>query len=775
MTRTTYRTCPFCEAACGLELTVDDDRVVAARGDREHVFSHGFVCPKGAAFGQLTADPDRLRHPLVRRAGRHEEVGWDEAFAVVEAGLRPVLEQHGPNAAAVYLGNPNAHTMAGGLYLSPLLRALGSRNLFSASTVDQMPKHVSCGYLYGNPLTIPVPDVDRTDLLLILGANPWESNGSLATAADFPGRLKAIQARGGRFVVVDPRRTRTAEHADEHVFIRPGTDAYLLFGIVHTLFEEGLATVGPYVTGVDDVRALAKDFAPERVSAVCTVPADRIRGLARELAAAPTAAVYGRIGTCTVEFGTLTSWLVDVVNVLTGNLDRPGGVLFPLAAHLRPHTRAGGRGFRVGRWHSRVRGLPEVKGELPVATLADEIETPGAEQVRALITVAGNPVLSTPNSARLDRALGGLDFMVSVDPYLNETTRHADVVLPPTDAARKGHYDFSFLGFAVRNFAAYSPPVLPAGPDEMDECDILARLTLVVSGQGAGAEPASLHASLLEKALERAAEATGSPVAELRALVTGDHPAERLLDVALRTGAYGDRFGARPGGLSLDRLLASPHGVDLGPLQPRLPEVLQTPSGTVELCAEPIAADVDRLRAALDRRPGGLVLIGRRHLRSNNSWMHNVPMLMKGRDRCTLQMNPADATRLALADGDDAEVRSRAGAVSARVEVTDRVMPGVVSLPHGWGHDAPGTRMSVAAAAPGVNSNVLTDELTVDRLSGNSVLNGIPVEVKAVASRRQGGRGGRSSPLPPRSGVGLASGQPDNDQHGGGRGEAQRW
>ncbi|MFI5495569.1 molybdopterin-dependent oxidoreductase [Actinoplanes sp. NPDC051859] len=724
MTRTAYRTCPLCEAACGLELTVTNDRIVAARGDREHVFSHGFICPKGATLGQLSDDPDRLRRPLLRRGDRHEEVTWEEAFAAVAAGLRPLLDRYGPDAVALYLGNPNVHTMAGGLYLSPLLRAVGSRNIFSASTVDQMPKHVSSGYLFGSPFAIPVPDVDRTDLLLVLGANPWESNGSLATAADFPGRLKAIQARGGRFVVVDPRRTRTAEHADEHLFIRPGTDAYLLFGIVHTLFAEGLTDLGrlaEHVTGVDEVRELAQPFEPETVAATCGIPAPRIRGLARELAAAPTAAVYGRIGTCTVEFGTLTSWLVDVVNVLTGNLDRVGGAMFPLAAHVRASSR-GGRGFRTGRWHSRVRGLPEIKGEFPVATLADEIESPGDGQVRAFITVAGNPVLSTPNSGRLDRALAGLDFMVSVDPYLNETTRHADVVLPPTDAGRKGHYDFSFLGLAVRNFAAYSPPVLPPDPTAMDECDILARLTALATG-------GDVHAQLLASALDRAAAALGRPAAELRDLVQGDHPAERLLDIALRIGAYGDQFGARPDGLSLSRLRAEPHGVDLGPLQPRIPEILQTASGAIELCPAPIAADVPRLHAALDRHPADLVLLGRRHLRSNNSWMHNVPALVKGRDRCTLHLHPQDAVRLGIEDGAEAAVTSRAGTLVARVEISAKVMPGVVSLPHGWGHGVPGTQLTVAAQRPGVNSNVLTDEYATDALSGNSVLNGIPVAV----------------------------------------------
>jgi anaerobic selenocysteine-containing dehydrogenase len=727
--RTAYRTCPLCEAACGLELTVRDDAVIAARGDREHVFSHGFVCPKGATFGQLTGDPDRLRRPLVRRDGRHVEVSWDEAFAAIEAGLRPLLAEHGPDALAVYLGNPNAHTMAGGLYVSPLLKSIGTRNIFSASTVDQMPKHVSCGYLFGNPLTIPVPDLDRTDFLLILGANPWESNGSLATAADFPGRLKAIQARGGRFVVVDPRRTRTAEHADEHLFIKPGTDAYLLFGIVHTLFAENLADLGDlagHVTGVSEVRELAGAFTPEKVAAACGVPAERVRDLAGQLAASSRSAVYGRIGTCTVEFGTLASWLVDVINVLTGNLDRAGGVMFPLAAHLRGSSAGPGRGFRVGRWHSRVRGYPEVKGELPVGTLADEIETPGDGQVRAFLTVAGNPVLSTPNSGRLDRALGGLDFMVSVDPYLNETTRHADVVLPPLESTMKGHFDFSFLGFAVRNFVAYSPPVLPPDPDGMDECDILAKLLLIITGQGAATSPDVVHENLLDQALAKAGAGAD------RDLVRGDGPAERLLDVAVRAGAYGDGFGTRPGGLSLERLLDHPHGIDLGPLQPRVPDVLRTPSGKIELCAPPLAAETARLLGALDRDRDQVVLIGRRHLRSNNSWMHNVPALVKGRDRCTLQVHPHDAARFALVDGDEAQVTSRAGALVARVEVTDRVMPGVVSLPHGWGHDLPGTRMAVAAEHPGVNSNVLTDELVMDPLSGNSVLNGIPVDLKPL-------------------------------------------
>ncbi|HEX8632077.1 MAG TPA: molybdopterin-dependent oxidoreductase [Catenuloplanes sp.] len=731
-TRTAYRICPLCEATCGLALTITDNLVTHARGDREHVFSAGFICPKGAAFPELLADPDRLRRPLLKVDGVHREVDWERAFAAVRDGLGAVVARGGRDAVAVYLGNPNVHTMAGGLYAAPLIKAVGSRNIFSASTVDQMPKHVSSGYLYGDPLAIPVPDLDRTDLLVLLGANPWESNGSLCTAPDFPGRVRAIQARGGRFVVIDPRRTRTAAAADEYLPIRPGTDALLLFAIAHTLFAEDLVRLGTlreHLSGLDEVRRLAADFAPERVAARCAVSAADIRRLARELAAAPTAAVYGRIGTCTVEFGTLASWLVDVVNILTGNLDRPGGMMFPLAAHQRDRPAAGGRGFRTGRWTSRVRALPEVKGELPVATLADEIETPGEGQVRALLTVAGNPVLSTPNSQRLDRALGSLDFMVSVDPYLNETTRHADVILPPPDPAHSGHYDFAFLTLAVRNVATYSPPALPPDPGGMDECDILARLVGIAGGQDPGANPRAVHEHLLGQLLTAAAKGLGGTAEELRTRLTGDSPAELLLDAQLRIGAYGDGFGARPGGLSLSRLLDHPHGVDLGPLRPRLPQVLRTPSGTIELCPPPIAADVARLRAACDAPTDDLVLIGRRHLRSNNSWMHNVPALMKGRDRCTLHVHPDDAARLRLVDGGVAVVRSRVGVIEVPVEVSTDTMPGVVSLPHGWGHDVPGTRMAVAHGRAGVNSNVLTDDRVIDPLSGNVVLNGIPVQV----------------------------------------------
>ncbi|HEY3480120.1 MAG TPA: molybdopterin-dependent oxidoreductase, partial [Streptomyces sp.] len=477
MTRTALRICPLCEATCGLTLTIDDGRVTHARGDRDDVFSAGFICPKGASFGALDADPDRLRQPLVRRDGRLTEASWDEAFAAVEAGLGAVTGAHGGTAVGVVLGNPNVHTVAGGLYPAQLVGALRTRSVFSASTLDQMPKHVSSGYLFGDPNAIPVPDLDRTDHLLLIGANPLVSNGSLATAADFPGKLKALRRRGGRLVVIDPNRTRTARAADQHVAPRPGTDAALLFAMVEVLFAEGLVdpgALGAHLSGVADVRALAADFPPEAVAGYCGVDAEEIRALARDLAAAERAVVYGRLGSTAVEFGTLASWLVDVLNALTGNLDRPGGAMFPLSASVRaPRPPRQGKGFVTGRWHSRIAGYPEVKGELPAAALAEEIDTPGEGRLRALVVVASNPVLSAPDGARLDRALEGLDFMVSVDPYLNETSRHADVVLPPPPPAQSPHYDFAFSTLEVRNTVRYSPPAVPLAEGLLDEPEIL--------------------------------------------------------------------------------------------------------------------------------------------------------------------------------------------------------------------------------------------------------------------------------------------------------------
>ncbi|MGW3340190.1 molybdopterin oxidoreductase family protein [Streptomyces sp. NPDC001009] len=744
MSRTALRICPLCEATCGLTLTIEGTRVTGARGDRDDVFSKGFICPKGASFGALDADPDRLRTPLIRENGELREASWEEAFDAVARGLRPVVERYGADALGVVLGNPNVHTMAGALYPTVLLGAVRTRSLFTASTVDQMPKHVSSGLLFGDANAIPVPDLDHTDHLLLIGANPLESNGSLCTAPDFPGKLRALKARGGTLTVVDPRRTRTAKLADRHIAIRPGADALLLAAMATVLSEEGLVDLGDlaaHVDGLPELRQELADFTPEAVAGACDVEPDTIRALARELAAAPTAAVYARIGSCTVPHGTLASWLVDVLNTLTGNLDRPGGALFPQAATDRTPRPAGpGRGFTLGRWHSRVRQLPEAKGELPLSALAEEIDTatPEGEPVRALIVIAANPVLSAPDGDRLDKALESLDFMVSVDPYLNETSRHAHVVLPPPPPAQSPHHDFAFNTLAVRNQVRYTRPAVPLEPGRMAETEILARLVLAASGMH-GADPAAVDTMVIEQTLGKAVREPHSPVhgrdpRELAGLLTGADGPERRLDLMLRLGPYGDGFGARPDGLTLARLLGNPHGIDLGPLRPRLPQPLKTPSGKVELLPAPIAADLPRLREALRERPTGLVLVGRRHLRSNNSWLHNVPALTGGTNRCTLHLHPEDAERLGVRDGEPVRIKGAGGEVTAPAEVTDAIRPGVVSLPHGWGHGRPGTRLTHAGREPGVNVNQLLDGTLLDPLSGNAVLNGIPVRLSPAST-----------------------------------------
>ena len=717
------------------------------RGDRLDVFSHGFICPKGSTLKQLHEDPDRLRAPMVKRDGVHVPVSWDEAWQAVADGLGGVIERHGRESLAAYVGNPTAHSLSAMTFSRVLLTGLGTRHRFSASTVDQMPRHVASGHVFGSPVAIPVPDLDRTDHLVILGANPYASNGSVCTAPDFPGRIEAIQARGGKIVVVDPRLSRTAEQADQWVSIRPGTDAFLLAAMANTMLADGIADPGEhiaaYLDGLDELHRALAPFTPEFAAPVTGVDAATIRSLARELSAAPSAAVYGRIGTTTTEFGSTASWLIDVVNVLSGNLDRPGGSMFPTPVAGGGTTRGkpgSGRGFSVGRGHSRVSGHPEVMGEYPVGVLAEEIETPGDGQVRALVTLAGNPVLSTPNSERLAEALAELDFMVSIDLYLNETTRHADVILPPPSQLQRGHYDLLLLQFAVRNVANYSPPVLPLDDGQPDEWEIIAKLTAIAQGLGTDADPTVADDLAIAALVRSAVKDEYSPVAdrsadELLAELneSGRRGPERMLDFMLRTGPFGDGFGVHEEGTSLDDLLQRPHGRDFGPLVPRIPEVLRTPSGRIELAPTPLIADLDRLRAAAtEMTERGLVLVGRRHLRSNNSWMHNVKVLVKGKPRCTLLVHPDDADLLGLVDGGAATITSRVGSVQAPVEVTDGIRPGVVSLPHGWGHDLPGSQLRVAAEHAGVNSNVLSDDAAIDPLSGTSVLNGIPVSVTAA-------------------------------------------
>ncbi len=740
MTDTHYRICPFCEATCGLAITTAGERVTGVRGDEEDVFSSGFICPKGPAIAELHADPDRLRRPLIKRGGQHQPASWEEAFSEIERRLPPLIAKHGSGAVGVYLGNPSVHNWSLALYARVLLRALQTPHVYSASTVDQIPKQLASGLMFGSYATIAVPDIDRCDYMLILGGNPFESNGSLWTVPDFPGRLRAMQQRGGRCVVIDPKRTRTAAAADRHYFIQPGTDALLLAAIAHTLFAEDLTNLGDleaHVSGVAEARAALAPFSAESVAATCGIAAGEILAMARDLAAAPHAVVYGRIGTCTQAFGTLASWLVDLCNVLTGNLDRPGGALFPLAAAFSAGGKPGiGRGVQTGRRHSRVRGAPEVMGEFPCSCLAEEIETPGDGQLRALITIAGNPVLSTPNGERLDKAMRELDFTVSLDIYLNETTRHADVILPGLSPLEQSHFDTAFPAFGYRNAVRYSPPVFAAPGERPGEWQTLLRLTSLLAADAAAASVEDLDdfvlATSLQRYLRTPSKIEGREEGEILAALGERRGPERLLDLALRAGPYGDGFEDKADGLSLDRLLAHPHGIDLGPLQPRVPEVLKTPTGKIELAPPQLVDDLPRLQARIGHASESLRLIGRRHLRSNNSWLHNLPKLTSGRPLCTLQIHPDDAGRLALQDGRAALVTSRAGTVEVPVEVTADIMPGVVSMPHGWGHDREGAHLSVARDRPGVNCNILADERELDPLSGNAVLNGIPVTIRAA-------------------------------------------
>ena len=735
-----FRTCPLCEAMCGLEVTVENERVTASRPDEQDVWSRGYVCPKGAVLGDLHHDPDRLRTPMIREDGTWREASWDEAFEEVARLLHRVIEKHGIRAVTAYVGNPTAHNFSLSRYVGAFMGMSTLPLIYSAGTVDQWPKNLVGALLYGGMWTFPIPDLDRTDHLMILGANPSASQGSLLAAADVLGRMDRIRERGGRIVVIDPRRTATAEHADEWIPIEPGTDAALLAAMVSVLFEKGWTDPGrlrEHTLGLEKLGELCRPFTPERVAATCGIEAPTIVRLAEELARAPRAAVYGRIGTCNQEFGTLASWLVEVLGVLTGNLDREGGMMFsdPLAwsmTSLRPPDQP--EGWAFGRWSSRVRGAPEVLGQYPVSCLAEEISTPGDGQIHALLTIAGNPVISAPDAGRLDDALPLLDAMVSVDNYLNETTRHAHVILPGLSPFEQPHYDELIWSWAVRNAGNYSEAIFPPADGQPAEWEILLKLAAILTGARPGeADPEVLDdlyfgGLVAVVAADPDSSIAGRDPAEIVAATRGRGP-ERLLDFALRIGPRGDHYGEDPRGLNLDTMRQHPHGLDFGPLEPRLPGLLRTPSRKIEIAPDYITSDLGRLAKRLDRPRPDLVLVSRRHLRSNNSWMHNLERLVRGRDRCTLLIHPDDAARTGLVMGGRARIASRAGAIEAPVEVSDEMKPGVVCLPHGWGHDRDGTRLGVATRHAGANNNLLAPGDLVDLPSGNAVVNGIPVEV----------------------------------------------
>ena len=697
---------------CGIVIETEKGQITSIRGDDADAFSRGHICPKAVALKDLHEDPDRLRRPVKRVGTEWVEISWSEAFDLAERGLKKVQAHHGRNSVASYLGNPTVHSLGAMMFGSAFTKSLGSRNRYSATSVDQLPHHLAAMWMFGHPLLIPIPDLDRTDHLLIFGANPAVSNGSLMTAPDAAKRLKEIRARGGRVVVVDPRFTETAKLADAHHFIRPGSDALLLLALLNVVFADGMDRLGSvmeFTDGLVELKNLVAMFPPDRVAMTTGISADAIRKIARDFSAAPRAVAYGRVGVSTQEFGGLACWLITALNVVTGRIDTPGGAMFTRPAVDMIHLGTDLAGARFGRWKSRVRGLPEFAGELPVSALAEEMDTPGKGQVRALVTHAGNPVLSTPNGARLDRALAQLDFYVAIDFYINETTRHAHVILPPTAALERDHYDLVFHVLAIRNTAKYSPPLFPKPKGTMHDWEILIELTQRMRRGFWKRLSGRVKSAVIKRAGPRG-----------------------LLDRGLRTGPYGRD------GLSLAKLENAPHGVDLGALEPCLPGRLRTTHKRIQLVPGPVVADLARLEQTVGRSDAPeddeLSLIGRRELRSNNSWMHNSERLVRGDRQCTVLMHPGDVAARQLTDGDRVRITSRVGAIELELESSDTMMPGVVSIPHGWGHGRSGAKLSVAAAHAGASINDLTDDARIDVLTGNAGFSGVPVRVARASN-----------------------------------------
>ena len=711
-----FRNCHLCEAICGIEITVRDGQQLDIRGDKEDPFSRGYICPKAVALQDIHFDKDRLKQPVRRTASGWQQITWDEAFAEVAHNLKRIRAQNGRDSLATYLGNPSVHNYGVILFAPGFIRSLKTRNRFSATSVDQLAHHLASYLMFGHQLLLPIPDLERTKFFLMLGANPAVSNGSMMTAPGMTRRLEEIRARGGKVVLIDPRFNETARFVDQHLFIRPGTDVLLLLAMLQVVFAEGLTRPGSlsaFTKGIETVAGLVSAFTPERVASITGIEASQIRVLAREFAGAESAVCYGRIGVSTQEFGGVCQWLINVLNIVTGNLDRPGGAMFTLPAFdpVKAPRSLAPRGSYARR-HTRVRKLPEFSGEFPVAALAEEILTPGEGQIKALVTVAGNPVLSTPNGRELDRALSGLEFMASIDCYLNETTRHAHIILPPTFALERGHYDVAFHLLAVRNIAKFSPPLFSPGANAKHDWEILVELQTRMSDGGVAER---VKNSIMKSFLRP----------------------ERMLDFGLRFGPYGARLNPFSDGLTLRKLKKAEHGIDLGPLSPCLPARLCTADKQIDLAPEAYVTDVARVSSKLLDVPeaevnGHLRLIGRRQLRSNNSWMHNTERLLRGKPQCTILMHPADAAHRNLASGQTVLVKSRVGSVAIPLETSDEIMRGVVSIPHGWGHDRLGIQLQVAQQHSGASINDLTDPLFIDPLSGTAAFNGTWVTVEAA-------------------------------------------
>lgn len=697
--QTHYRTCNLCEAMCGLEITYQGQEVRSIKGDKADPFSRGHICPKAVALKDIYEDPDRLKVPIRKTANGWEEMEWEDAFDYVVERIQQVQEKYGKQAVGVYQGNPNVHNFGTMVFGPSFVRSLNTKNRFSATSADQLPHHFAGQQMFGHAMLLPIPDIDRTDYLLIMGGNPLVSNGSIMTAPDIGKRLRAISRRGGKVVVLDPRRTETAEKVDEHHFIYPEADVYFLLSMIHVVIVEGQLELGhllEHTDGLEEIKKLVADYSPEQVAVRTGLDAKTIRRIAREFCGADRAVCYGRLGVSTQVYGGLCQWLVNVLNAITGNLDRPGGAMFttPAFDSIKLMGKKG-KPPAFNRWQSRVRSLPEFGGELPVAALAEDMLTPGEGQLKAMVTIAGNPVLSVPNGKLLETGLAQLDFMLSIDIYLNETTRHADVILPPTTGLEVSHYDMVFHALAIRNTSKYSAPLFPKTEQQRHDYEIFRALTKRLGGSE----------------------------------VPAANP-EQVLAYSLGLGDYAQE------GLTLNRLKEHPHGIDLGPLQTCLPDRLMTADSRIQLAPPSLLQDSKRLHLPASKKTPQypMQLIGRRQLRSNNSWMHNSYRLVKGGDRCTMLLHPEDGRRLGIEDGQVAEVHSQVGSLKIKVELSDEIMPGVVSIPHGWGHHRAGVGLRVAAAHAGKSLNDITDQNRIDPLTGNAAFNGVPVRVEAVTS-----------------------------------------
>lgn len=706
-----YQTCNLCEAMCGIEIITEGKDIISIKGDKHDPFSRGHICPKATALKDLHEDPDRLRQPIEKVNGEWREITWEEALDKTVSYIKAIQNKYGRDAVGTYLGNPNVHNLGSMLYGRELLHAIGTKNKFSATSVDQLPHHIVAHKLFGHQLKVPVPDIDNCDHFLIIGANPVASNGSIMSVPDVKARLKAITKKGGEVIVIDPRLTETAEIASQHHFIKPGTDVLLLLSMLNTLFNEKLAKPGRLKEIAPGWNQLAMDvepYTPERISKHIGIEATEIRQLVRKFSQANAATCYGRMGTSVQAFGTLTTYLIMLFNLLNGRLDARGGMMFTQpAANLIKHT---GKGH-FGRTKSRVRQLPGFSGELPVSALAEDILTEGKGQIKAMVMMAGNPVLSTPNGQQLDKAFESLEFMVAIDFYRNESNRHADIILPPVSILERSHYDLIFHMLAVRNTAKYNPPLFKAGRNTKQDWEILLELSYRLRGK-----------TDLKSQLAHRAKMLLGPEAQL--------------DFMLRTGPYGGGINLLKG-MSLNKLKNNRHGIDLGELKPVLPNALKTKDKHIHLERDFFMVDLPRVNAYFfgDKKmqnDKSFTLIGRRHVRSNNSWLHNSQRLVKGKSRCTVMIHPYDAAALKIEDLQTVRVTSRVGHVDIPAEISENVMQGVVSIPHGFGHNRNGTNWKIAEAHAGVSVNDLTDDAQIDELSGNAVLNGVPVSIQSL-------------------------------------------